>query len=98
MGEDPRRLEERALQLQRDGSFAEATDVWLALVQAIPNWEFGYPHYYLADCYTRIGQLDLAEAAYRRAIAIAPEDALFSDALKSFLEARAAGLLPRLPK
>ena len=31
------------------------------------NWEHGYAHYYLADCYTCTGQLDEAEQAYQKA-------------------------------
>jgi gamma-glutamyltranspeptidase/glutathione hydrolase len=47
----------------------------------------------LADCYTRLGELNLAEEAYRSAIDLAPEDGLFAAGLRSLVDARSAGHL-----
>jgi tetratricopeptide (TPR) repeat protein len=91
MTNDLRELEAAALEAQRDGRFYDAIPMWNTILARQPTWEHGYAHYYLADCYTRTGQISLAEDAYRMAIAIAPEDTLFSDTLNSLLEARRLG-------
>jgi tetratricopeptide (TPR) repeat protein len=86
-----RELEADALTAQRLENWSAALALWSTILADRPNWEGGYGYYYLADCYTRLGQLDSAEEAYRRAISIAPEDSLFSEALGSLVEARKLG-------
>jgi tetratricopeptide (TPR) repeat protein len=88
---DLRELEAKALAAQRSENWDLAVAVWNSILADQPNWESGYGYYNLADCYTRLGQLDSAEAAYRQAISIAPEDSLFSETLESLVEARRAG-------
>ena len=94
---DPRQVELRALEAQQAGDFVGAIALWNELLKEYPNWELGYSHYSLADCYTRIGELDLAEEAYKKAMSLSPQDTLFSNALESFVSARAAGYLHQAP-
>ncbi|MBY0560751.1 MAG: tetratricopeptide repeat protein [Hyphomicrobium sp.] len=70
-----------------------AADCWLRILSAHDNWEHGYAHYNLANCYTSLGRLDDAESEYRNAIRIAPNDALFAEALSSLQAARRDGLI-----
>lgn len=86
-----RDIEARALEAQRAGDFELAATLWRTLIVEAPGWENGYPHYYLADCLTRLGRVDMAEEAYRKAIEIAPEDKLFALGLQSLLDARKSG-------
>ncbi len=90
---DLRDMERQALEAQKGGEYGVAIGQWLAIINVAPNWEHGYAHYYLADCYTRTGELDKAEAALRRAVELAPEDEIFSIGLESFLEGRKTGAL-----
>lgn len=88
---DLRRVEKAALSAQKSGNFKDASEKWEYIIRVEPRWEAGYAFYYLADCYVRLGKIDLAESAYRKAFEISPEDSLFSDALDSFVNARSAG-------
>lgn len=88
-----RDLEASALREQRSGRFGEAAAVWERLIALNDRWEHGYPHYHLADCYTRLGRLDDAERAYVKAMEVAREDDLFRDALGSLRTAREGGLI-----
>ena len=86
-----RELEVDALTAQKLEKWSIALEIWKEILLNQPDWESGYGYYNLADCYTRLGQIDAAEAAYRKAISIAPEDSLFSDTLRSLMEARNLG-------
>lgn len=88
---DLRALEADAFAAQRSEDWPAALALWTRILASQPNWECGYGYYNQADCYTRLGQLDSAEEAYRRAILVAPEDSLFSDTLESLVEARKLG-------
>jgi tetratricopeptide (TPR) repeat protein len=89
--EDVREKEAQAIAAQNEGDFENAIQIWKQILGAYPNWEHGYAHYHLANCYVDAAQIDLAVEAYRKAIAIAPEDTMFSEALDSLLEARKMG-------
>jgi tetratricopeptide (TPR) repeat protein len=89
--DDPRALEKAAFELSRLQDYMGAAAVWERLLGVYDRWENGYAHYYLADCYTRIGRLDDAENAYLRAIQLSPHDDMFTEALTSLRAARAAG-------
>lgn len=89
--EDVRQKEREAFAAEKDGDFESAILIWEQILEAYPRWENGYAHYHLADCYTRTGQIDLAVEAYRNAIALAPKDTMFSEALESLLKARKLG-------
>jgi tetratricopeptide (TPR) repeat protein len=93
MSENLRELERDALEAQRSEKYPEAIALWKRLLALNREWERGYPFYYIADCYTHIGELELAEEAYRNAIGLAPEDELFTVALSSLVEARNRGHL-----
>lgn len=93
MLQDLRSLETDALNAQKSGDYLKAIELWTNLLARAPRWEHGYPHYHMADCYTRVGKFDLAERSYRAAIALAPEDEMFSIALGSLIEARKSGVL-----
>ena len=89
--EDVRQSESEAYAAQSAGDFERAIQIWVEILEKYPQWEGGYAHYYLADCYTRTGRIDLAIEAYREAIALGPNDKLFSDALESLMQARNLG-------
>jgi tetratricopeptide (TPR) repeat protein len=93
MSEDLRETETRALKAQKVGDFGAAIDLWRAIIEIQPNWEHGYAHYYLADCYTRIGEFDKAEQEYKAAIQLEPQNEMFSTALQSIIDARRSGIL-----
>jgi tetratricopeptide (TPR) repeat protein len=93
MSQNPRDVEARALQAQKAGEYRVAIELWRAIIELQPNWEHGYAHYYLADCYIMVGDSDRAEQEYRRAIDLAPQDELFSIALQSLVDARRSGVL-----
>jgi small glutamine-rich tetratricopeptide repeat-containing protein alpha len=86
-------MEKRALEAQRAGQYESAIRLWREIIEIVPNWEHGYAHYYLADCYTRTGQFDEAEQAYRRAIELEPQNEMFSSGLQSFIDARRSGAI-----
>ena len=59
MWEGLRELERNALNAQHSEKWDEAIVLWNRLVTSNSEWERGYPYYYLADCYTRVGELSL---------------------------------------
>jgi Flp pilus assembly protein TadD len=79
MAQSPREIEKHALEAQRAGQYELAISLWREIIEMAPNWEHGYAHYYLADCYTCTGQLDEAEQAYRKAIELEPQNEMFSE-------------------
>jgi len=91
--DDIRELEREALRAGRCGDYELAVECWRRILAKHDNWEHGYAHYHLADCYTRLGMLDDAEAEYGRAISVAPNDTMFSEALESLKAARRNGLI-----
>jgi tetratricopeptide (TPR) repeat protein len=95
---DLRTLEKDALGAQRRGEYPAAIKLWSRLLSLQSNWEHGYPHYYLADCYVQQGEFDEAEKHYVEAVNIAPSDSLFTDALTSLRAAREAGHLDPVAK
>ncbi len=88
-----RDVECQALNFQKSGKYIAAIELWKNIVQKNPEWERGYPYYYMADCYCRLKLFDDAENFYRMASKVAPEDEMFSTALESFIEARKSGVL-----
>ncbi|MBN9248501.1 MAG: tetratricopeptide repeat protein [Hyphomicrobium sp.] len=91
---DPvRTLEREALDAQKRGNHVLAVDCWRRILNVHDNWEHGYAHYNLANCYVSLGRLDEAENEYRDAIRIEPNDALFTEALSSLQAARRDGLI-----
>ena len=93
MSESLQNIESKAFEAQNAGEYTAAIGHWLNLIRRQPNWEFGYAHYNLDNCYVRMRRIAEAEEAYRKAMDIAPEDELFADALNSLLDARRAGTL-----
>ena len=91
--ENVRLKEAEALKAAENGNHASAVSLWKEILSAYPNWEHGYGHYHLGNCYVDAGRLDLAIEAYRKAIDLAPEDSLFSETLESLLEARKLGYI-----
>ena len=89
--EDVRQNEGEALTAAKEGDFNRAIQIWEQILEAFPRWELGFAHYNLADCYTCTGQIDLAIEMYRKAIALSPNDPMFTEALESVLEARRQG-------
>lgn len=90
---DVRQKEQQALAAQIEGDFERAIMIWNQILAAYPDWEHGFTHYNLAGCYEEAGQIDLAIETYRTAIKISPKDPMFSDALKSLMEARKSGYI-----
>ena len=90
MTDELRITEAKAFAAQKAGDYNDAARLWLDLICRAPCWEFGYLYYNLANCYVRLARLDEAEQAYKRAISVAPEDQMFSEALQSLLQARDA--------
>lgn len=88
---DLRALEQQALNAQQVGEFHNAAEIWLKIISQQADWEHGYAHYNLANCYFRLGKVDKAEIEYSMAIEVEPENTMFSDALESLREARARG-------
>jgi tetratricopeptide (TPR) repeat protein len=86
-------IEKRALEAQKDGEYEAAIRLWREIIEIVPNWEHGYAHYNLADCYTCTAQLDEAEEAHRLAVELEPQNEMFSSALESFMEARRSGAI-----
>ena len=89
--EEVRQREVEAIAAGKEGDFTRAIQIWEQILEAYPRWELGYAHYNLADCYTCVGQIDRAIEAYHQAIALSPDDPMFTEALASVLEARRLG-------
>ncbi len=89
--EDVRQKEAEALAAEKEGDFECAIQIWEQILEAFPRWELGYAHYNLAGCYEETGKIDLAIETYRKAIALSPNDPMFTGTLESLLEARRQG-------
>jgi tetratricopeptide (TPR) repeat protein len=89
--EGVRQKEAEALAAEKEGDFKRAIQIWEKILEAYPRWELGFAHYNLAGCYTCAGHIDLAVETYRKAIALSPNDPMFTEALESVLEARRLG-------
>jgi hypothetical protein len=53
-------LETKALDLRNAGKFAEAAEIFSAIVRERPDWEHGLAFYDLANCYEDMGHFDKA--------------------------------------
>jgi tetratricopeptide (TPR) repeat protein len=93
MSQNLRETETLALAAQKAGEYGAAIRLWRAIIDIQSNWKHGYAHYYLADCYTRIGEFNRAEEEYRTAIELEPENEMFSIALESLIDARRSEVL-----
>jgi Flp pilus assembly protein TadD len=94
MRNDLVKLHAEALAAQNSGNFYEAVRIWELILQQQPNWEHGIPHYLLADCLERIGELERAEQALRDAVNLSPGCSMFEEGLRSHLAAKKSGILP----
>lgn len=84
---DPQiKLEQAAILATRERRWAAAIPIWEELVSLNPRWEFGSPFYALGVCHEALGAPASAEAAFRRAAAIDPNNTMYTDALADFLE------------
>ncbi len=86
-----REVESQAHIAHKTGDYEKAIKLYNEILSAYPRWEHGYTHYALADCYVEIGQIDLAVETYRQAIALHPNETMFTDTLAYLLEARKLG-------
>ena len=66
------------------GDLTGAVERYEALVGAAPDFALGFQG--LAEAYSRLGQLDAAIAAIRRAIELEPDESLYHTSLSRFLQ------------
>jgi tetratricopeptide (TPR) repeat protein len=58
-------LERRGLDLRNAGRLREAAELFSRIVEEQPDWEHGTGFYDLAVCYEDLGEIQLAEQAYK---------------------------------
>jgi Flp pilus assembly protein TadD len=80
-----RELDSRARDATLAGRWHEAVALYEALLEKQPNWEHGYGHLHLADCYEHVGQLDGARATYKAGLRLSPNDPILLGNYASFL-------------